>query len=315
MLLDHESTQMTAHYARITDQTVRRRWEQATKVNVNGERVSIDPDGPLAQAQWAKTRYGLATQTLPHGYCGLPVQKSCPHANACLTCPVFLTGPEFLPELREHRGRTLTLIQDAQATGHTRVVEMNTQVLTNLDRMIGEIEHDQDRTRAMPADNSHHLRAAAQRRTEQTRQPRRAPRCAASTHAGAPVTLDGLAREAGVSRSWLYTQPDLRLDIDAVAAATAPPTPRPPSGNAPATPRCCDASTPPPSASAASKHDNQQLRDALARALGERRTARVTGQNPHRDTPGRQSAETRRPTLTTTMSADASTTLSTTQTS
>jgi len=143
VLLDHESTQMTAHYARITDQTVRRRWEQATKVNVQGERVSIDPDGPLAQAQWAKTRYGLATQTLPHGYCGLPVQKSCPHANACLTCPVFLTGPEFLPELREHRGRTLTLIQDAQHTGRSRQVEMNTQVLDNLDRMIGEIEHDQ----------------------------------------------------------------------------------------------------------------------------------------------------------------------------
>jgi hypothetical protein len=143
VLLDHESTQMTAHYARITDQTVRRRWEQATKVNVQGERVSIDPDGPLAQAQWAKTRYGLATQTLPHGYCGLPVQKSCPHANACLTCPVFLTGPEFLPELREHRGRTLTLIQDAQHTGRTRQVEMNNHVLDNLDRMIGEIEHDQ----------------------------------------------------------------------------------------------------------------------------------------------------------------------------
>jgi ferredoxin len=134
---------MTAHYARITDQTVRRRWEQATKVNVNGERVRIDPDGPLAQAQWAKTRYGLATQTLPHGYCGLPVQKNCPHANACLTCPVFLTGPEFLPELREHRGRTLTLLHDAEATGRNRMVEMNTHVLTNLDRMIGEIEHEQ----------------------------------------------------------------------------------------------------------------------------------------------------------------------------
>ena len=147
VLLDHESSEMTAHYARITDQTVRRRWEQATKVNIKGERVSIDPDGPLAQAQWAKTRYGLATQTLPHGYCGLPVQRSCPHANACLTCPVFLTGPEFLPELREHRGRTLTLIQDAQATGRTRLVEMNTQILTNLDRMIGEIEHDQNDAR------------------------------------------------------------------------------------------------------------------------------------------------------------------------
>ena len=85
VLLDHESTQMTAHYARITDQTVRRHWEQATRVNIKGERVTLDPDGPLGQAQWAKTRYGMATQTLSNGYCGLPVQKSCPHANACFS--------------------------------------------------------------------------------------------------------------------------------------------------------------------------------------------------------------------------------------
>ena len=67
VLLDHESTQMTAHYARITDQTVRRRWEQATKVNIKGERIDLDLDGPLAQAAWAKTRCGIATQSLPNG--------------------------------------------------------------------------------------------------------------------------------------------------------------------------------------------------------------------------------------------------------
>ena len=131
---------MTAHYAKITDQTVRRRWEQATRVNINGEPVVIDPAGPLAQAQWAKTRYGIATQTLPNGYCGLPVQRQCPHANACLTCPVFITGPEFLPELREQRHRTLTLITTARGNGHTRVTEMNEQVAANLDRMISELE-------------------------------------------------------------------------------------------------------------------------------------------------------------------------------
>jgi ferredoxin len=53
---------------------------------------------------------------------GLPVQKSCPHANACLTCPVFLTGPEFLPELREQRHRTLALIDVSARRGHARVV-------------------------------------------------------------------------------------------------------------------------------------------------------------------------------------------------
>jgi hypothetical protein len=83
------------------------------------------------------------TQTLPNGYCGLPVQKSCPHANACLTCPVFLTGPQFLPELREQRHRTLTLIEVSREKGHDRVVEMNQQVLNNLDRMISEVEKDE----------------------------------------------------------------------------------------------------------------------------------------------------------------------------
>ena len=60
--------------------------------------------------------------------------------EACLTCPVFLTGPEFLPELREQRRRTLTLIDVSERGGQARMVEMNQQVLTNLDRMISEVE-------------------------------------------------------------------------------------------------------------------------------------------------------------------------------
>jgi len=152
VLLDHESHRMTSHYAKITDQTVRRHWQEATKVNIKGERVCIDPEGPLAQAQWAKTRYGMSTQTLPNGYCGLPLQRTCPHANACLTCPVFLTGPEFLPELREQRRRTLTLIDVSERGGHARMVEMNQQVLTNLNQMINEVEktvtEDMDTTHA-----------------------------------------------------------------------------------------------------------------------------------------------------------------------
>ncbi len=84
------------------------------------------------------------------------MQNSCPHANACLTCPVFLTGPEFLPELRAHRDRTLTLIDQAQCTGHTRVLEMNQQVRTNLDRMISEVSQTVD-----PNQDSHQEAADA----------------------------------------------------------------------------------------------------------------------------------------------------------
>ncbi len=36
----------------------------------------------------------------------------------------------------------LTLIDKAEAHGHTRVVQMNTEVLANLDKMIGEIDQE-----------------------------------------------------------------------------------------------------------------------------------------------------------------------------
>lgn len=61
-----------------------------------------------------------------------------------LTCPVFVSGPEFLPELRQQRHRTLTLIEVSSGKGQTRVAEMNQQVLTSLDRMICEIEKSRE---------------------------------------------------------------------------------------------------------------------------------------------------------------------------
>jgi hypothetical protein len=72
---------MTGYYARLHDTTVRRHWEQARKVNIAGHAVVLDPDGPLADAAWARQRLGRVTQALPNGYCGLPAQKTCPHAN------------------------------------------------------------------------------------------------------------------------------------------------------------------------------------------------------------------------------------------
>jgi hypothetical protein len=84
-ILDHDSHAMVAHYARLSDTTIRRHFEQARKVNAAGQAVALDPDGALAEAAWAKQRIGRATQALPNGYCQLPMAKSCPHANAPLT--------------------------------------------------------------------------------------------------------------------------------------------------------------------------------------------------------------------------------------
>ena len=131
-LLNHTSHTMTAVYARLADTTIREHWERAQKININGEPIDTSVDGPLADAEWMKHNLARAKTALPNGYCGLPLQKSCPHANACLTCPLFVTTAEFLPQHRRQLDDTRALIARAEADGHTRLAEMNRIVETNL---------------------------------------------------------------------------------------------------------------------------------------------------------------------------------------
>ena len=146
-ILDHESHEMTALYARLSDTTVRRHWEAARKVNVNGDTVTLSPDGPLADAAWAKQRLSRATQALPNGFCGLPLVQACPHANSCLTCPMFLTTAEFLPQHRAQHRQALQIISTAEARGQARLAEMNRQVAGNLEKIITTLEADDGSSR------------------------------------------------------------------------------------------------------------------------------------------------------------------------
>ncbi|WP_442970044.1 DUF6262 family protein [Rhodococcus sp. AW25M09] len=64
----------------------------------------------------------------------------------------------------------------------------------------------------MRADNSSHLRDAAAQRSRRTRE--RAEHAIAAAQASPrPITVAALARSAGVTRSWVYTQPDLIAQI------------------------------------------------------------------------------------------------------
>jgi len=64
----------------------------------------------------------------------------------------------------------------------------------------------------MRADNTAHLIAAASRRHELARS--KAIRAIRELDAAAAtVTFESVARTAGVSRSWLYTQPDIRAEV------------------------------------------------------------------------------------------------------
>jgi hypothetical protein len=136
----------------------------------------------------------------------------------------------------------------------------------------------------MRSDNSAHLLAAARERASQTRT-RADAAIARITNKGAPVTFDSVARDAGVSRSWLYAQPDLRAEIDRLRQRT-------PAKTAPAPPpqHASDASLLRRLEAAADRirrleQDNRDLKAALERALGQNRAADITGHSTRRDTP------------------------------
>jgi integrase len=136
-LLDHSSTAMTEVYARLSDETLKREWESYNqRVNIKGEVIPIDPAGLLSEAAWMKERLARAKQTLPNGYCGLPLQQSCPHPNACLTCDHFLTTEQFLPVHLDQLSETERLIGEAETEGSERKREMNENVRLNLVRII-----------------------------------------------------------------------------------------------------------------------------------------------------------------------------------
>ena len=128
----------------------------------------------------------------------------------------------------------------------------------------------------MRADNSRHVIAAAQRRAEQTRQ-RAVAALRRMDAAGQRISFNSVSRTGRGVRSWLYAQGG--------PARGDRTTPRPgsghchrrrslPSGNGHRIPRCCAASEAATARIRRVEADNLQLRDALARALGERRSSR-----------------------------------------
>jgi hypothetical protein len=139
------------------------------------------------------------------------------------------------------------------------------------------------------ADNSHYLITAARRRAAATRK-RAVTALRRMDKAGTPITVDAVAKQARVSRSWLYNQPDLRAEIERLrtrhGTASAGPT-------VPDRQRASDASLLRRLESATDRitrleTENRQLREALALALGEQRAATIVGST--RDTPRKKSA-------------------------
>ncbi|MBV9012831.1 MAG: hypothetical protein JO272_12420 [Pseudonocardiales bacterium] len=125
----------------------------------------------------------------------------------------------------------------------------------------------------MGPNNTSSLISAARRRRELTRA-KAIQAIRELDHAGTPVTFEAVARTGRVSRSWLYSQPDIRADIERLRNTTQ----QAPSPPIPASQRASDPSLRQRLAEATERNrqltqDNARLRRQLAHALGDQRTS------------------------------------------
>jgi len=148
--LGHQSAQMTAVYAQIHDTTLKEALKGATNkmVDIKGNFYEIEEviieliedDSVTLDAQWLQRH--ISAQALPNGICTLPVRQSCPHANACLTCPSFRTDNTFLPAHKEQLARCISIINSSDKLEFTRQKELNQSVANNLNTIIEALESD-----------------------------------------------------------------------------------------------------------------------------------------------------------------------------
>ncbi len=132
----------------------------------------------------------------------------------------------------------------------------------------------------MSADRTSNLTRHARCRHEQTQQ-RAHDALAAIAKNGDPATVGLLASKAGVSRSWIYTQPELRDRIERLQQKRA----RTSSRTGRTSSRASEESlrrrlTLAHQRIAQLRTENQQLRDELARAHGELRATRTDARPP-----------------------------------
>lgn len=132
----------------------------------------------------------------------------------------------------------------------------------------------------MPADRVGNLTRHARRRHEQTLQ-RAQDALAAIANSGDPPTVGLLASKAAVSRSWIYTQPELRDRIERLQQKRTRTSSRAGTTGSRASEESLRRRlTLAHQRIAQLRSENQQLREELARAHGELRATKTDARPP-----------------------------------
>jgi hypothetical protein len=117
----------------MSSEVQREQFFKFSRIDNRGREIRVDPDSPLADAEWIKEQMNRTKVSLPNGYCALPLQQECEMRNACIDCDAyFVTTSEFLPVHDAQLASTRKLIATADANGQFRLAEKNRKLETKL---------------------------------------------------------------------------------------------------------------------------------------------------------------------------------------
>lgn len=144
-LMHHKSPEMTLIYAQVNEKSRKQRYLDFCKaIKPNPDQKTLEPEAKKIDDNIRWLRYAI-TQTLPNGYCSLPVQLgACPHANACLFCEHFRTTRQFLPVFQYQLVKTkriLTLQENGPEAVKSRL-KSTVEILENIINHLQEEEND-----------------------------------------------------------------------------------------------------------------------------------------------------------------------------
>ncbi|WP_244209304.1 tyrosine-type recombinase/integrase [Paenibacillus ferrarius] len=151
----HVSPEMTLHYAKILDTTMRKSWEEATKqgifridvVNKRPVKIALADIENEEVIEWEYIRHNLDAVKMELGYCMKPIKQPCPtQANPCLSCRNFCTTPEFVSQYEAEIREKKAVIERGKALGRQVWVDKNQATLERLEPILealmeGKIHH------------------------------------------------------------------------------------------------------------------------------------------------------------------------------
>jgi integrase len=139
--LGHKRWGTTQKYIHVKDHTLREETAkvQAQLTNIKGESVTWESLPKTLQKNPAAHTIAIPEDhinTPIYGFCGLALDRDCPHWKACYTCRSFVARKELLPDYIKIRERLKDKQSVAEERGQTALIDQYTQQADSLDVIV-----------------------------------------------------------------------------------------------------------------------------------------------------------------------------------